>query len=99
MKRRTFFKTSTLAGLGLMTSGLSFGNMSRNPVQKGQRVGIIGLDTSHAIAFTKALNMENASPDFGGYRIVAAYPQGSKDIESSVSRVPGYIEEVKKFGV
>jgi len=99
MKRRTFFKTSTLAGAGLMTAGLSFGNISRNPVQTGRRVGIIGLDTSHATAFTKTFNAENASPDFGGYRVVAAYPQGSKDIESSVRRVPGYIEEVKKFGV
>ena len=30
---------------------------------------------------------------------MAAYPQGSKDIKSSTDRVPGYIEEVKKFGV
>jgi len=99
MKRRTFFKASTLAGAGLMTSGLSFGNISRKPVQTGKRVGIIGLDTSHATAFTKALNAENAPQDFGGYKVVAAYPQGSRDIESSVRRVPGYIEEVKKFGV
>ena len=68
MKRRTFFKTSAMAGAGLMTSGLSFGNISRNPVQTGRRVGIIGLDTSHATAFTKAFNTENASPDFGGYK-------------------------------
>ena len=99
MKRRTFFKTSAMAGAGLMTSGLSFGNISKNPVQAGRRVGIIGLDTSHATAFTKTLNAENASPDFGGYRVVAAYPQGSKDIPSSVNRVQGYIEEIKTFGV
>jgi hypothetical protein len=30
---------------------------------------------------------------------VAAYPYGSKDIESSTKRIPGYIEEVKKMGV
>ena len=99
MKRRTFIKTSALAGVGVMTSGLSFGNTVQEPVKKGLRVGIIGLDTSHAIAFTKSLNTENASPDFGGYKVVATYPPGSKDIASSVSRVPGYIEEVKKFGV
>ena len=99
MERRTFFKTSVLAGAGIMASGLSFGNISRNPVQTGRRIGIIGLDTSHATAFTKSFNEENASPDFGGYKVVAAYPQGSKDIESSTSRVPGYIEEVKKYGV
>ncbi len=98
MKRRTFIKSSTLAGVSLLTS-LSMAKTSSQPVEKGLRVGIIGLDTSHATAFAKALNAPDASPDFLGYKVVAAYPQGSKDIESSVSRVPGYIEEVKKNGV
>jgi len=99
MERRTFIKSSAIAGAGIMASGISFGNTSKNPVQAGRRIGIIGLDTSHATAFTKSFNEENASPDFGGYKVVAAYPQGSRDIESSTSRVPGYIEEVKKYGV
>jgi len=99
MKRRTFIKTGTLAGVGLLTSRPVFSKKYAEPVEKGLRVGIIGLDTSHATAFTKALNAADASPDFLGYKVVAAYPQGSKDIESSVSRVPGYIEEVKKYGV
>jgi hypothetical protein len=63
------------------------------------RIGIIGLDTSHAVAFTKLLNAAEPLPVFKGFRIVAAYPQGSRDIESSVSRVPGYTDEVKKLGV
>jgi len=36
---------------------------------------------------------------YRGYKVVAAYPQGSADIESSVKRIPGYTEEVKKLGV
>ncbi|MVM34680.1 gfo/Idh/MocA family oxidoreductase [Spirosoma sp. HMF4905] len=68
-------------------------------VETGKRVGIIGLDTSHSTAFTKALNAPNASAGFLGYKVVAAYPQGSKDIESSTSRVPTYTEEVKKLNV
>ena len=99
MKRRSFIKTSALAGVGILTSRLSSAHTTVEPVKKGLRIGIIGLDTSHATAFTKALNAEDASPDFLGYKVVAACPQGSKDIESSVSRVPGYIEEVKKYGV
>jgi Oxidoreductase family, NAD-binding Rossmann fold len=63
------------------------------------RVGIIGLDTSHAPAFTKDLNDPNAKPDLAGVRVVAAYPRGSADIQSSVSRVPGFTEAVKKLGV
>ncbi len=63
------------------------------------RIGIIGLDTSHAVAFTKLLNGENPPESVAGCRIVAAYPQGSPDIKSSTERVPGYTEEVKKLGV
>ncbi|MDR1666318.1 MAG: Gfo/Idh/MocA family oxidoreductase [Bacteroidales bacterium] len=98
MNRRLFIQTGTMAGVGLAVQGMAPGNV-REPVRKGLRAGIIGLDTSHAIAFAQSLNRQDASPDFGGYKIVAAYPQGSKDIESSVKRVPGYIEEVKKLGV
>lgn len=68
-------------------------------VQPGKRVGIIGLDTSHSTAFVKALNAPDARADLLGYKVVAAYPQGSKDIESSTSRVPAYTEEVKKLNV
>ena len=63
------------------------------------KVGIIGLDTSHAPAFTKLLNDPDAKPDVAGFRVVAAYPQGSRDIQSSVKRVPQYTAEVKKLGV
>lgn len=69
------------------------------PAAKELRIGIIGLDTSHAVAFTELLNAANAEPDLAGCRVVAAYPKGSPDIESSTSRVPGYIEAVKKHGV
>ena len=67
--------------------------------QKPLRAGIIGLDTSHVVAFTKTLNAENPGPEVAGCRIVAAYPKGSPDIESSVSRVPGYIADLKMLGV
>lgn len=66
---------------------------------KELKAGIIGLDTSHATAFTNALNAAEKKADLAGCRIVAAYPKGSPDIESSTSRVPGYIEAVKKQGV
>ena len=70
---------------------------------KPLRVGIIGLDTSHAIAFTQALNKGPKKPEdaarVAGVRVVAAYPQGSKDIESSTKRVPEYTEKVVAMGV
>ncbi|MDA1162755.1 MAG: Gfo/Idh/MocA family oxidoreductase [Planctomycetota bacterium] len=67
--------------------------------RKTIRIGMIGLDTSHCIAFTKLLNDPKATEDIAGFRVVAVYPKGSPDIESSTSRVPGYIEQMKELGV
>ncbi len=65
------------------------------------RLGIIGTDTSHVPAFTQMLNSEAGAKDHvAGARVVAAYKGGSKDIESSISRVDQYAEEVRtKWGV
>ncbi len=67
---------------------------------KPLRAGIIGLDTSHVVAFTKLLNDANPKPEVAGVRVVAAYPGGSPDIPSSRDRVGGYTQELRdKFGV
>ena len=59
------------------------------------RLGIVGTDTSHASAFTRVLNDE-MSPDYvPGARVVAAYKGGSKDVESSYTRVDKYAEELR----
>ena len=64
-----------------------------------RRIGIIGLDTSHSTAFTQLLNSDSEDPYVKEFEITAAYPYGSRTIESSYKRIPGYIEEVKKYGV
>jgi hypothetical protein len=59
------------------------------------RLGIIGTDTSHVIAFTQILN-DSSSPDYvPGARVVAAYKGGSPDVESSYTRVDKFAEELK----
>lgn len=63
------------------------------------RVGIIGLDTSHAIAFTKEMNAADAKEDIAGCKVVAAYPKGSPDIESSTKRVPDYTRQMQEMNV
>lgn len=63
------------------------------------RVGIIGLDTSHVVAFTTLLNRDDAPDRVPGARVVAAFPQGSRDIESSVARVPEYTGKLRDLGV
>ncbi len=66
--------------------------------QKTIKIGIIGLDTSHSTAFTKLLNGGEAK-DYSEFKIVAAYPYGSRTIESSYKRIPEYTEQVKKYDV
>jgi len=105
--RRQFLKTTAIAGLGISLGGSVIGrkliqhSTSGNAVslQPTGRVGMIGLDTSHCEAFTKVLNQPNPEPDFAGFPVVAAYPHGSKDIESSASRIPKITEDIKKYGV
>lgn len=98
--RRKFITTASVAALGL---GIKETALSMYQVKKGslsnKRIGIIGLDTSHSIAFAKALNTPTDGSQFAGYKVVAAYPKGSNDIKSSVERIPGYIEDAKKLGV
>ncbi len=80
-----------------MMPGYIFSKVSITKEKK--RIGIIGLDTSHSTAFTRMLNSSEPDSRYMGYRVVAAYPKGSNDIKSSVDRIPGYTEEVKKYGV
>jgi predicted dehydrogenase len=61
------------------------------------RVGMIGLDTSHVVAFTQLLN--DPAKNYG-CRVVAGYPGGSADVESSAGRVQGFTNQLRdKFGV
>lgn len=93
MNRRNFITTTALAGT---TLGFSFPSFANHPLQSPIKIGIIGLDTSHSPAFAKYFNVTDTSKNF---QVVAAYPHGSADIESSVSRIPKYTEEVKGYGV
>lgn len=64
------------------------------------RIGMIGLDTSHATAFTELLNNPQAKNHVPGGKVVAAFKGGSPDLESSASRVEGYTQTLKdKYGV
>ncbi len=84
MKRASFF----LLILGVAAGGADL------------RLGIIGTDTSHAPAFTKLVNDPSVPGHVPGARVVAAFPGGSDDVESSRTRVAKYAEELKQqYGV
>jgi predicted dehydrogenase len=65
--------------------------------EKVFRIGMIGLDTSHVVAFTKLLN----DPAKGyGCKVVAGYAGGSPDIEASAGRVQKFTAQLRDdFGV
>ncbi|QDU55732.1 Gfo/Idh/MocA family protein [Aeoliella mucimassa] len=63
------------------------------------RTGIVGCDTSHVIAFTKALNAEDAGDTYLGVRVTHAFPGGSPDIPDSRDRVGKFTDELKGLGV
>lgn len=96
--RRNFIKAGAFAGLGVTLSHSVVAQKFFTSAPEGRKVGIIGLDTSHCIAFTKALNSDDA--DFGGFKVVAAFPtSGSRDIPSSIDRVSGFTEQIREQGV
>jgi predicted dehydrogenase len=61
------------------------------------RLGIIGLDTSHVIAFTQIIN--NPKNNYG-CKVVAGFPGGSPDMPASADRVDKFTSQLRdKFGV
>lgn len=82
-----------LAALSLSSSMPAFGQ------EDAIRLGMIGLDTSHAPAFAKAMNERAVAEGKRPVRVVAAYPHGSSQIESSASRIPKFTEEFKAMGI
>jgi predicted dehydrogenase len=64
------------------------------------RVGLVGLDTSHASSFTSVLHDPDNPFHIPGARVVAAYAGGSPDMPISISRVAGFTSELRdNFGV
>lgn len=64
------------------------------------RLGMIGLDTSHVVAFTRLLNDPKNKHHVPGGRVVAAFKGGSMDIASSRDRVDKYTATLRDdYGV
>ncbi|MBR6587621.1 MAG: hypothetical protein IKK82_09385, partial [Kiritimatiellae bacterium] len=59
--------------------------VSASLVYAETKVGIIGLDTSHSIAFTKIMNVDK-DPAMAGFRVAAAYKWGSMAIMVGMGR-------------
>ncbi len=87
MKLRIFLLSALLFACSLATA------------KEPTKIGIIGLDTSHAAAFAKLINGTPTEDWAADFRIVAAYPYGSQTIKSSYERIPRFTKAVEKYGV
>ena len=83
--------TFSMAASGLFAQGDKEGAVIR--------VGVVGLDTSHAGAFAKIIREASGSNPVARLKIVAAFPGGSPDIPSSIDRLPNYTKEFEGLGV
>ena len=82
--------------LGLLCTGAA---LAEPPPEKPPlRAGMIGLDTSHVIAFTKIFNDENAKGPLANIQIVAGYPGGT-DMPSSRDRVENFTNQLREKGI
>ncbi|MCS7304081.1 MAG: Gfo/Idh/MocA family oxidoreductase [Thermoguttaceae bacterium] len=67
--------------------------------QKLLRAGMIGLTTSHVIAFTNLINDPKATGPLAQVEVVAGFPGGIQDNPASWDRRPKYTEELRKRGI
>ena len=85
---------SCLAGL-LAITNLCTAAEPKTPL----RIGMIGLDTSHVISFTKIINDPQAMGDLADMQVVAAYPGGSPSFPLSRDRVAGFTAQMREMRV
>jgi predicted dehydrogenase len=60
------------------------------------RIGLIGLDTSHVVEFTRILNDPSGPNHVPGARVVAAFKGGSPDVAASATRIDRFTSELQQ---
>lgn len=88
-------RTVWIACLSLLSFSPAFADEPAQPI----KVGIIGLDNYHSLAFTQLFHQPNVTGDLAGIRVVAAFPAGSPDIGESVENLPKWKEQIQPYGV
>jgi len=96
VKLRPFAALLTVGALLALAGGFA---VAGEPAKKPLRAGLIGLDTSHVIAFTQVINDPKATGELAGVKIVAGYPGGSPDLPDSWNRVEKFTEQLRKMGI
>ena len=103
--RRNFIKTASaaIAGLSLTPRNSLMAStapaLSAPAAQQEKRIGMLGLDTGHCMAFTREFNAPDAGDKYRGYRVTAACPKGTELIEEWKKQIPVITEEIRGEGV
>jgi len=97
MNRRDFLLKTTVAAAGLPVMPFRADSFQSAENLSSKRIGIIGLDTGHSEMFARLINSGGA--EMKGYKVVAAYAKGSKDIESALNLSKEVIPKVKEMGI
>jgi predicted dehydrogenase len=85
----------SVGGRGFSPAGRTDHSPSSQPGGTPIRVGLIGLDTSHAPAFTQLFNDSSRPDHVAGARVVAAFKGGSPDVEASATRIEKFTAELR----
>lgn len=93
INRRKFMNYAATGSLGIALADTASG-AGNIGFSEDIPIGIIGLDTSHSIAFTEYINSQD-----NGFKVVAAYTTVSKDIASSYNRVEKFTQQMKESGI
>lgn len=98
MNRRKFVLSAAGVVGATMLSRVAY-TYASDLKRKGRRVGIVGLDTSHAVALTKLMNSSKIRTAYNGYVVTVAYPYGNPDLANHAARIAKYTEEIKTYDV
>jgi hypothetical protein len=99
MRNRTIWGSLLLGWVGLASLLVPLPFQKVVVAEEPMRVGMIGLDTSHAPAFVKLINQEQVAEATTKMRVVAAFPGGSDDLAASRDRVQGFTQQIQAMGV
>jgi hypothetical protein len=96
--RRQWWAAALIAAASLIVVAASrpHGQQPTNPAGREIRIGLIGIDSSHAGAFTQLLNDPSRADHVPGARVVAAVKGGSPDVEASANRIEKFTAELRE---
>ena len=88
-------------GMGLLRRNMMAGKtlFTVPAVPEGKRIGMIGLDTGHCMAFTQSFNASDAGNKYRNYKVTTAYPNGTELIKEWKDQIPQITQEMKEQGV